>query len=79
MTKAEEFIKHIQGLKTYWLGMNKNTEDTLDGFIHSLLAMLDGDSSVNDFTYITLTDSSDNEIINPEDCWLHKLLFDKGA
>lgn len=79
MTKAEEFINQLKEIKTYWIGMNQNTEDTLDGFIHSLLVMLDGDSSVNNFTYITLTDSSDNEIINPEDCWLHELLFNKGA
>ena len=50
MNKQEQFIKQIKGIKDYWLRQpNLTTEDTVDGVLFSLLVMIDGDSSANNF------------------------------
>ena len=65
MEKEKEFIKQILTIRDYWLKAGKgNAKETVDGFIHSLLVMFDGDSGVNDFQSIILVKESTQEMIN---------------
>ena len=68
--KLNNLFEAIERIKNYWLNLGKNTEDTLNGFIHSLLVMFDGDSSANDFHHLLITD---NEIVLNDDNYLHEL------
>ena len=51
--KLNNLFEAVTDLKDYWLGLNKNTEETLDGFIFSLFSMIDGESGSNDFHHLT--------------------------
>lgn len=70
--KAKEFIKNLIDYKNYWLGLNLSKEETLDGFIHSLLVMIDGDAGMNNFKSLLLVENETGEIING-DSPLHEL------
>ena len=52
------------------LTLNKNTEETLDGFIFSLFSMIDGESGSNDFHHLIIKDKG--TILN-NDNYLHEL------
>ena len=65
MEKDEKFIKEILTIRDYWLKVGKgDAKETVDGFIHSLLVMFDGDAGVNDFHFIQLVDAVEMETIN---------------
>ena len=64
MEKEKEFIKQLLTIRDYWLKVGKDPKEVVDGFIHSLLVMFDGDAGVNDFHFISLTDEVNQEIIN---------------
>ncbi len=65
MERDENFIDNILTLRDYWLKAGKgDAKETVDGFIHSLLAMFDGDAGVNDFHFIQLVDAEEMETIN---------------
>lgn len=72
MSKQEEFIKQIKGIKNYWLSLsNKTTEEVVDGVLFSLLVMIDGDSGMNDFHPLKIVDTTDGKRI---DCgYLHEV------
>ena len=72
-TRKEELnnlFDAVTVLRDYWLGLNKTTEDTLDGFIFSLFSMIDGESGCNDFHHIILKDGK--TVLNKDD-YLHEL------
>ena len=50
--------------------LNKNTEETLDGFIFSLFSMIDGESGSNDFHHLIIKDKG--TVLN-NDNYLHEL------
>ena len=60
----------VTDLRDYWLSLNKNTEETLDGFIFSLFSMIDGESGSNDFHHLIIKD--EGTILN-NDNYLHEL------
>ena len=66
MEKDKQFIQNILSIRDYWLKHSTDKEDAVDGFIHSLLVMFDGDSSVNDFHFIQLVDAVEMETINDQ-------------
>lgn len=72
MSKQEEFIKQIKGIKNYWISLsNKTTEEVVDGVLFSLLVMIDGDSGMNDFRPLKIIDTKDRKRI---DCgYLHEV------
>lgn len=74
---AEEFIEQLCTLKDYWLNESRaeTSEEKIDGFIHSLLTMIDGDSGINDFHYIKLLDTVMHKYINNGNVFLHEMYF----
>ena len=68
--RLNNLFEAIEMIKEYWLNLDKNTEDTLNGFIHSLLVMFDGDSSANEFNHLLITDNK--TVLNDTD-YLHEL------
>lgn len=76
MKKEKQFIYNILALRDYWLKEERaiTTKDKLDGFIFSLLAMLDGESGLNDFHYIKLYDAQTKKYINDGNIFLHETL-----
>lgn len=74
--KQEEFIQCLKSIKDYWMSQpDKTPEEIVDGVLFSTLVMIDGDSSVNDFHALHITDSETGERI---DCgYLHELLFSR--
>lgn len=68
--KINNLFEAVTDLKDYWLSLNKNTEETLDGFIFSLLSMIDGESGSNDFHHLIIKDKG--TILN-NDNYLHEL------
>ncbi len=68
--KLNKLFNGIDMIKNYWLNLGKNSEDTLNGFIHSLLVMFDGDSSANDFHHLIIMDGE--TALNTDD-YLHEL------
>ena len=67
MKKTEEFLKQLIELKKYWVNQHPtNSEEAVDGFIFSFLVMCDGDSGMNDFHPLTITDDADNKSISNE-------------
>ena len=65
MNKQEQFIEQIKTIKDYWLRQpNLTTEDTIDGVLFSLLVMIDGDSSANNFRALEIIDTEDDESIS---------------
>lgn len=69
------FLNGIRAIRDYWLSLPEKTSDEMivDGVIHSILVMIDGDSSVNDFHSLQIKDSETQERI---DCgYLHDLYF----
>ena len=65
MEKEKEFIKQILDIRNYWLNVHpENAKEAVDGFIHSLLVMFDGDAGRNDFHPIELKDLETGTIIN---------------
>lgn len=75
MTRGEEFVRQLIANRDYWLKTLQPTDspkDVIDGFIHSLLVMIDGDSGLNDFHPILLTDQTENVVINPVE-YLHEI------
>lgn len=64
MEKDKEFIENILSIRDYWLAHSTDKKDAVDGFIHSLLVMFDGDSGTNDFHFIQLVDATTMEAIN---------------
>ena len=68
--KLNNLVEAVTDLKDYWLGLNKNTEETLDGFIFSLFSMIDGESGSNDFHHLIIKDKG--TILN-NDNYLHEL------
>ena len=74
MNEQEKFIQSLKDIKNYWMSQpNKTTEEVVDGVIFSLLVMIDGDSSTNDFHPLKITDI---ETGNSIDCgYLHDLYF----
>ena len=69
--KLNNLFEAVTDLKDYWLSLNKNTEETLDGFIFSLFSMIDGESGSNDFHHLIIKDKG--TILN-NDNYLHELL-----
>ena len=76
MSKQEQFISQLKDIKNYWLSLpDKTAEEVVDGTLFSLLVMIDGDSSTNDFHALQITDSETKKRI---DCgYLHELYFKK--
>lgn len=70
--KDKEFIKNLIDYKNYWVGLNLSKEETIDGFIHSLLVMIDGDAGMNDFKSLLIVENDTGEVING-DAPLHEL------
>lgn len=72
MTDQEKFIQQIKSYRDYWLALeNKTTKEILDGAIFSLLVMIDGDSSANDFHPLKIIDTETGKRL---DCgYLHDL------
>ena len=68
--KLNNLFDAVAVLRDYWLSLNKNTEETLDGFIFSLFSMIDGVSGINDFHHLILKDKG--TILN-NDNYLHEL------
>lgn len=68
--KINNLFESVTALKDYWLSLNKNTEETLDGFIFSLFSMIDGESGSNDFHHLIIKDKG--TILN-NDNYLHEL------
>ena len=68
----KEFINQIKDIKNYWLSQpGKTTEEVVDGVLFSLLVMIDGDSSVNDFCPLEIKNNETGERV---DCgYLHEL------
>ncbi|MBR4021790.1 MAG: hypothetical protein IKI94_04220 [Ruminococcus sp.] len=68
------FINGIKAIRDYWLSLpEKPSNEVVDGVIHSILVMIDGDSSVNDFHPLQIIDEETQERI---DCgYLHELYF----
>lgn len=64
MERDENFIDNILTLRDYWLAHSTDKKEAVDGFIHSLLVMFDGDAGVNDFHFIQLVDTEEMETIN---------------
>ena len=74
MNKQEQFIEQIKTIKDYWLRQpNLTTEDTVDRVLFSLLVMIDGDSSANNFRALEIIDTEDDESIS---CgYLHEFYY----
>ena len=68
--KLNNLFEAVTALKDYWLSLNKNTEETLDGFIFSLFSMIDGESGSNYFHHLNIKDKG--TILN-NDNYLHEL------
>ena len=68
--KLNNLFDAVTDLKDYWLSLNKNTEETLYGFIFSLFSMIDGESGINDFHHLIIKDKG--TILN-NDNYLHEL------
>jgi len=67
MEKEKEFIEQILTIRDYWANIHPNNgKEAIDGFIHSLLVMFDGDAGANDFHFIVLTDAVDQQNINDQ-------------
>jgi len=66
METDKQFIGDILTLRNYWLRQSNDPKEVVDGFIHSLLVMFDGDSGFNDFHPIQLTDTTTKEPINDQ-------------
>ena len=65
MSKQEQFIEQLKDIKDYWLRQpNLTTEETVDGVLFSLLVMIDGDSSANNFRALEIIDTEDDESIS---------------
>lgn len=61
----ENFITQLKAIRDYWLNLSdKSPKEVADGILFSLLVMFDGDSSVNDFHPIKLTDEKTGEDIS---------------
>lgn len=77
MSVQENFTKSLKGIKDYWASLpNKTSEEVADGIIFSILTMIDGNSSVNDFHSLEIKDSETQERI---DCGcLHELYSKEG-
>lgn len=73
--KINNLFEAITVTKDYWLGLNKSTEETLDGFIFSLFSMIDGESGCNDFHHLIIKDKG--TILN-NDNYLHELWVSYG-
>lgn len=75
--KQLEFIQILKGIRDYWLSLpDKTAEVVANGILFSILVLIDGDSSENDFHALHITDSVTNERI---DCgYLHDLLFSEA-
>ena len=54
--KLNNLFDAVAVLRDYWLSLNKNTEETLNGFIFSLFSMIDGESGSNDFHHLIIKD-----------------------
>lgn len=74
MTKQEQFIEQLKNIKNYWLRQpNLTAEETVDGVLFSLLVMIDGESSANDFRALEIIDTEDDESIS---CgYLHEFYY----
>lgn len=68
--KINNLFDAVATLRDYWLGLDKNTEETLDGFIFSLFSMIDGESGSNDFHHLIIKDKG--TVLN-NDNYLHEL------
>ena len=68
--KINTLFEAITALKDYWLSLNKNPEETLDGFIFSLFSMIDDESGSNDFHHLIIKDKG--TVLN-NDNYLHEL------
>lgn len=68
---AKKFLEQLIQIRDYWLANGKSTEDVLDGFIFSLCAMFDGESGINDFNRVMLSNNYSNFKLNEKD-WLHE-------
>ena len=73
MKKAQELIEQINAIKDYWLEQGKDKKTTLEGFIFSLLSMIDGESGINDCHSIELKDEKTGIVIN-KGIYLHEVL-----
>ena len=75
MTKQEQFIEQIKDIKNYWLSLpDKTTEEVVDGVLFSLLVMIDGESGINNFHPLAISDLEDDNQIG---CgYLHELWHD---
>ena len=75
MTEQEKFINCLKETRDYWLSLpDKTTKEVVDGVLVSLLVMIDGDSSVNDFHSLNIIDDETGKSINNGVC-LHELYF----
>lgn len=70
--EQEKFIRQIKAIKEYWIEeKGKSKEEVLDGFIFSLLVMIDGDNGINDFHALKIIDTTSGRRI---DCgYLHEI------
>lgn len=72
---AVEFIEQLCHLKNYWLNTQNSEEDKLNGFVFSLLTMIDGDSGMNNFHHLKLFDNNSQQFINGGNVWLHEMFY----
>lgn len=74
---AKEFIESLYKIKNYWLSVEDTTKEYVaHGIIFSILVMIDGDSSDNDFHPLKIVDTDTGERI---DCgYLHELFSSYG-
>ena len=72
--EAKEFIEQINTIKDYWLEQEKDKKDTLEGFVFSLLSMIDGECGINDCHGIELKDEQTGAVIN-KGIYLHEVLL----
>ena len=76
---SKEFLEQLIAIRDYWLTNGRDAqgnklekpEDILDGFIFSLCAMIDGESGLNNFNHIMLSNNYSNFKMNEHD-WLHE-------
>lgn len=71
----KELLQAIADLRDYWLGVAKNQDydqkTLVNGVIFSILVMIDGDSSANDFNHISLIERG--KTINKASVALHEM------
>ena len=76
MEKSKEFSEQLKSLKEYWAQAEpNNVNEALDGFLFSVLSMIDGVSGFNHFHSLVIADAETGDILNAN-VTLHEEYFD---